>query len=642
LIEEQARARSLSVVHGTTGFLGGLIGDMMDARAFSAFVKSQVDEHAQFFELLKHPHMPAQIALLLLRASGVPRFIYLSRVVHFNHAADEFVAFDNAVTNCFMSIMDLSPSTLSDVAAEQIHWPIREGGLGLTSLSRNRTASYTASFLTALPHLIALFPSLLDSNGTPGTVTAEKDSWIALSVAECFNELRKQPVLAAVLPDPEVVDLVHSHADGAPHQYQRYLTGLLAGAQKARVLMEKAKEQDRAALLSASAKGASYWLTTPPSEEAYTLPTKFFRLAVRHLLRVVPSDRLPSHCACGFELDDYQHFHSCKLTRGAEVTHRHNNLRNVLARLYRELHDTVVIEPYHYQEQYGLRPDFEAISDRSVSVIDVSVTSPAAPSFVARSARGEAKAAEAREQSKSREYVKIMKADDHIIVHPFVLETHGAPGPRTRALVKALSQRAEDSGMSTAREFSARVWRAVSFALQWGNAWIASRCSERARVSVMPFSVRPASSSSLSPSPSPSRRRVVSLYPSPSSSSTRSPSRLSPSSSRLRVTLSSSSSPSPSSSPSLSRSSSRSSPSPSPSLLSRPSCASSSLSSSSSSRSSRSSPSSSSSSSRSSRSVVARRLVNWHVVSSRVVSKVKASRTTSKAQVVRRGALRNI
>ena len=76
--------------------------------------------------------------------------------------------------------------------------------------------------------------------------------------------------------------------------------------------------------------GSSYWLNTIPLEDHnYTLNKQEFWDAIR-LRYNWPIPNLPSRCACGMTFD-VQHSMSCK--KGGFVTHRHNELRDITAKL---------------------------------------------------------------------------------------------------------------------------------------------------------------------------------------------------------------------------------------------------------------------------------------------------------------------
>ena len=92
----------------------------------------------------------------------------------------------------------------------------------------------------------------------------------------------------------------------------------------------------------ACAKGASSWLTSLPlAEEGYELHKDLFwdliRLRYGFQLR-----RVPTKCECGSSFD-LQHALSCK--KGGFVSLRHNDLRNSIALLLKNVCKDVTTEP---------------------------------------------------------------------------------------------------------------------------------------------------------------------------------------------------------------------------------------------------------------------------------------------------------
>ena len=88
--------------------------------------------------------------------------------------------------------------------------------------------------------------------------------------------------------------------------------------------------------------GCSAWLVTLPiGEYNYNLTKQEFWDAIR-LRYNWPIPNLPSRCVCG-EKFDVQHSMSCK--KGGFITHRHNELRDITAKLLEEVCKDVEIEP---------------------------------------------------------------------------------------------------------------------------------------------------------------------------------------------------------------------------------------------------------------------------------------------------------
>ena len=100
------------------------------------------------------------------------------------------------------------------------------------------------------------------------------------------------------------------------------------------------------ALLSvdlAQEKGASSWLTTLPLEEyGYSLHKGAFRDAIALRYGWSPLNT-PSHCACG---TSFSVQHALSFPKGGFPTLRHNEVRDLTAKLMTEVCHDVCIEPH--------------------------------------------------------------------------------------------------------------------------------------------------------------------------------------------------------------------------------------------------------------------------------------------------------
>ena len=111
---------------------------------------------------------------------------------------------------------------------------------------------------------------------------------------------------------------------------------------KFNAIAERCGTSSKRALLAAREKGASSWLNTLPLQQyGYTLNKEEFRDSV--CLRYswwIPNT--PITCGCG-KTSDLDHLLTCKL--GGYVIMTHNNIRDTLANLLREVCHDVKVEP---------------------------------------------------------------------------------------------------------------------------------------------------------------------------------------------------------------------------------------------------------------------------------------------------------
>ena len=74
-----ARDHKVDVLHGAMPLLGSMIGN--DTKAISTFAEAKAERHAPFFQALQSPLLHTQHAMLLLRASAIPRMNFLCRTL---------------------------------------------------------------------------------------------------------------------------------------------------------------------------------------------------------------------------------------------------------------------------------------------------------------------------------------------------------------------------------------------------------------------------------------------------------------------------------------------------------------------------------------------------------------------------------
>ena len=125
---------------------------------------------------------------------------------------------------------------------------------------------------------------------------------------------------------------------------------------------------------SCKSRNARAWLTALPSLPE--LSDMEFRYAVRHRLGLAPHSNLPARCVCGASLEVASwHFHCCPKLRPRAITHRHNQLVQLLASLFRHAGALVQVEVKSSGDE-RTRPDLEIVLHDQRLVVDVSVVHP--------------------------------------------------------------------------------------------------------------------------------------------------------------------------------------------------------------------------------------------------------------------------
>src|SRR6185437_9818986 len=220
---------------------------------------------------------------------------------------------------------------------------------------------------------------------------------------------------------------------------------------------------------AASARKASLWLTQYPSHELFIMFKHEYVLALRHRLGLMPTsddrDKLKVECRlCHKTALSHDHYHSCPLLRGAQVTDRHRHVLDVIGMLVRlakcrfwyepQLYDLAKKRrkprPHNYaptEEQLledawqGTRPDAIVTTPSKRYMIDVSVINPTSAAYIKSAAAIKQGWPEAREKSKKERYGDLPESMSCTFV-PFVLDSYGAWGTEATSFLRALSDTA--------------------------------------------------------------------------------------------------------------------------------------------------------------------------------------------------------
>jgi len=228
---------------------------------------------------------------------------------------------------------------------------------------------------------------------------------------------------------------------------------------------------DRARLLGCKVKNSGAWLSVYPATPSLTLYDAHYALAVRLRLGLPPQDDLPLQCKCGDSLAvDPNHFLSCKLFRRTIVTTRHDLIVRSLAAFIRTAGGAVYVEPKFYG---SARPVAQIHFPSHTSTFDVSVTHPAAQTFVLQASRSPLAAAKLREAIKKSKY-GVQALEEKVTFTPFVLETYGGLGKEAVKFVRKISHLyADQSPTPVGRSaFASLITRTLSILLQRGNALV--------------------------------------------------------------------------------------------------------------------------------------------------------------------------
>jgi hypothetical protein len=241
-------------------------------------------------------------------------------------------------------------------------------------------------------------------------------------------------------------------------------------------------------LQACSAKSGNHWLTTSPSCRAYFMSDLQMRFALRHRLGQPPAaDVAGPHCRlCGDTQATTCHFHACEQLRGGAVTHRHNDVLHTLGAIVRAARSHFHPEPQLAQEgkkgKHGVRPD-AIVSGPAIgrTMIDVSMVTSTCRSYVI-SHRTTDGIINGRVLHKESMYKELAKAESCTFV-AFLLDSYGTLAVGTRNFLRELAD-SQACGPHDADVFFTDAVRAISFALQRGNADVSARGCELARLAL--------------------------------------------------------------------------------------------------------------------------------------------------------------
>ena len=278
-----------------------------------------------------------------------------------------------------------------------------------------------------------------------------------LGIPKPSRSARLQQEACAEVTAP-LVDLINVRAGEYPksvQQKQRQVKSAIRSrhqeliAKEAEDVKGRITGGQRNGVEQASERGASTWLTAILlAKYGFGLNKQAFRDAICLRYGWTP-ERLPSHCPCG-EVFTVAHAFSCP--KGALPSIRHNQVRDITARLLTEVCPSVGIEPTlqplngesfplrSTNTEEGARLDIRAqnfwdTSKRS-AFFDVRVFNSHAPS----TSKSTTKACYRRhEREKRREYERRVLEVEHGTFTPLVLSTSGGWGPSATVAFRRLA-----------------------------------------------------------------------------------------------------------------------------------------------------------------------------------------------------------
>ena len=310
--------RGILLSLGTMQTLGVLVGS--GDKEINTWLADRVSDHKRYFDLILHPDLPVQIAMLLLRLSAVPMMGYLSRTVTPRLLRPHAIAFDTMVMDTCIQKLSL-PSPLPHAAQFTLNLPIRLGGFGLRSVFSVSIAAYFSAVAQSVPDILAS----VDMAKRPEVLSASpSQALFARQVDECLNELLVAQVPCGpkgLIPiDCKSYWETYGKDRGAPGLQRGILANLENTSLQGRLVDDDTRVHEVHRLRSAAAKNAGAWLTSYPVTDTLSLSDDDYTFAAKHRLGLPYANGLPDACECGADLlADTAHFQSCHSLRGTAV-----------------------------------------------------------------------------------------------------------------------------------------------------------------------------------------------------------------------------------------------------------------------------------------------------------------------------------
>ena len=259
----------------------------------------------------------------------------------------------------------------------------------------------------------------------------------------------------------------HRAPEGAAACKQKAWDGLRAASAAERMLEGADNDEERARLLSVSTNESGAWLRAlPVTALGLRMDDNTVRVAVG--LRLGTAVCGPHSCQhCGTAVDALgRHALSCRRSEGRHQ--RHTAVNDIIKRSLSAAHVPSRLEPTGLLRSDGKRPDGVTLAPwKSVCLLIWDATCPdtLALSYRAHAIQEPGKVAAAAEERKSEKYRGLPPGH---MFSPIAIETLGAIGPKSLALLKEFGRRIRaESGEPKSTEY---LLQRLSVAVQRGNS----------------------------------------------------------------------------------------------------------------------------------------------------------------------------
>ena len=495
--------------------LGAPIGAVADK--YRSVLQQRVDCVKIVFDRLSNKEMPKQIANILLGNCVQMQFNYFLRMIPPNISESYAKQFDALVREAAVNAMDLDDVASSDIpqhelAMKQLYMPIAMGGGGLQRADDRRYIAFLAAHIGALVELPIQWATINREHH-------QSYSEMLDIITECIDNIRAQfmasptgehdeenvirtkhieeldRLLIPWVPDDanakiKLSSLLQFYGGDERSKTDKYhlQTSLTRLAQLSYCyafrhsssslisqLSDKFRTGYAAHMTSLKNPHAGRWLSVIPRSRRNEMSNSEFVVAARARLyvqaRKVPLD----YCSCqpfragvvGHYVDDPLHALSCKLTRGRQITWRHDMVVDSVATALRQCGARVRVEQTSDEPNSRQRPDISMLMNGHNLLIDVGIVQPSAMSH---RDKGPLVRTKEYEDEKITKYKPMaMNLDAGFI--PTIYESNGGYGEQARNLLGDIKVFAHEDALAFApSEIVRDMMDAVAIAIQRGNA----------------------------------------------------------------------------------------------------------------------------------------------------------------------------
>ena len=332
-------------------------------------------------------------------------------------------------------ILGYVPGEFPALARQQATLPVSKGGMGLVPLSEMVEGACIGAWSMAASLISSAFSLPTDPSVSEFVSNIEtRNESLAVHLRACRQKFTNLHVDV-----PSFQAMAQEQQSKVQHKCLQKLWRLRSD----QFLADLTDPSDMARFRSVRAKHAGAWLDPGADDKDTEISHQRFLTACRLRLGLPhPQAQFIQRCNCGEEVDKWgHHFLHCK-TLSALVA-SHNSVRDLIGKLCAEAGISVLSEVpgqllARDGTQYQQRTDLVLQENSVVTLVDISIRNPCAPSRLSRTRFSDLQAAKEGENQKSAAYSQRPR---HTAFLPAVFESFGAWGPAIQGYFAQMSQR---------------------------------------------------------------------------------------------------------------------------------------------------------------------------------------------------------